>query len=69
MVKMCHVPLVEAPRCTVDRNPAAMYGHSHNMGLTFWDRKERGADDAQSITAAKISVPDHFIHILLCKKN
>jgi len=27
----------------------------HNLGLTFWDRKGRGVEDAPSIFSAKIS--------------
>ena len=67
MVKMCHVPL-EAPRCTVDRNPTAMYGHSHNMGLTFWDRKERGVEE-QRIFSVKINLHLTTYTHILCKKT
>jgi hypothetical protein len=51
MVKMCHVPLVEAPLTAIQLP---------QLGLTFWDRKDRGTEDAQSIISAKISVPNHL---------
>jgi len=41
----------------------------HNLGLTFWDRKDSGEEDAQSIISAKINVPNQLYTYFYAKRT